>query len=89
LNKNIVFPDIILKDGQITYTQTKFLGGWLNHNLNWDRHAENLSKKLSKLYFAIKTLRSSVNKKVLGTLYFAYFHSSLKHGILFRGNLKN
>jgi hypothetical protein len=65
------------------------LGGWLNHNLNWDLHAENLSKKLSKLCFAIKTLRPSVNKKVLVTLYFAYVHSSLKHVILFWGNLKD
>jgi hypothetical protein len=44
-NKNIVFPDITLKDGQITYaSETKFLGIWLNQNLNWDLHVENLSK---------------------------------------------
>jgi hypothetical protein len=56
LNKNIVFPDIKPKDGQTTYTtETKYWGVWLNHNLNWDLHAENLSKKLSTLCFAIKT----------------------------------
>jgi hypothetical protein len=35
LNKNIVFPDIILTNVQITYaSEAKILGVWLNHNLN-------------------------------------------------------
>jgi hypothetical protein len=56
LNKHIVFPDIIFKDGQITYvSKTKFVGVWLYHNLNWDFHVEKLVIKLSKLCFAIKT----------------------------------
>ena len=60
LNRNIVFLDIILEDKQITYTsESNFLGVWLNRNLNWDLHAENLTKKLSKLCIAIKTLRPS------------------------------
>jgi hypothetical protein len=89
LNKSIVFPNKILKDGKITYaSETKLWGVWLNHNLNWDLHTENLLKKLSELCFAIKTLRSSVRKNVLRTRYFAYLHSSLKYGILFWGNLK-
>ena len=93
LNKNVVFPEKILKDRQITYTsKTKFLGVWLNHIFNFDNldlHAENLLKKLSKLCFVIKTLRRSVNKNVLRTMYFAYFHLSLKYGMLVWGNLKN
>jgi hypothetical protein len=57
LNKHIVFPDIILKDRQITYVpETKFLGVWLDHNLSLDFHAEKLVIKLSKLCFAIKTI---------------------------------
>jgi hypothetical protein len=50
---------------------------------------ENLMKKLHKLCLAIKTLRTSVNKNVLKTTYSAYFHSTLKYGILFWENLKN
>jgi hypothetical protein len=90
LNENTGFPDIILKDGQITYTsKTKFSGVWLNHNLIWDLHANNLMKKLSKFCFVIKTLRPSVNKNVLRTIHFAYFCSPLTYGILFWGNLKD
>jgi hypothetical protein len=57
LNKHVVFPDIIFKDRQITYvSETKFVGVWLDHNLNWDFHVGKLVIKLSKLCFAIKTI---------------------------------
>jgi hypothetical protein len=50
LNKHIVFPDIILTDRQINYVpETKFLGVWVDHNLNWDFHVGKLVIKLSKL----------------------------------------
>jgi hypothetical protein len=66
LSKHIVFPDIILKDTQITYvSETKFLGVWLDHNLNWDFHVQRLVIKQSKLCFAIKTIKSFVNKILL------------------------
>jgi len=51
-NKHIVFPDIILRDTQITYISgLKFLGVWLNHNFNWDCLMEKLIIKLNKLFF--------------------------------------
>jgi hypothetical protein len=79
-----------LKYRQITYvSETTFLGVWLAHNLNWDFHVEKLVIKLSKLCFAIKTIKSFVNKNIVKTMYFAYMHSSLKYGILFWGNFRN
>jgi hypothetical protein len=43
-NNNNVFPDKILKDRQITYApETKFLGVWLDHNLNWSSHVKKIS----------------------------------------------
>jgi len=45
-NKHIVFPDIILKDKQVTYIfEIKFSRAWLDHNINWDCHIENLIVK--------------------------------------------
>jgi hypothetical protein len=79
-----------LKDRQITYvSETKFLGVWLDHNLNWDFHEEKLVIKLSKFCFAIKTIKSFVNKHIVTTTYFAYMHSSLKYSILFWGDVRN
>jgi hypothetical protein len=90
LNKQIVFPGIILKDRQITYvSETKSLGAWLDNNLNWDFHVEKLVIKLSKLWFAVKTIKSYVSKYILKTMYFVYMHSCLKYGILFWGNVRN
>ena len=83
-------PDIILKDKQVTYISgVQFLGVLLEHDLNWDCHVENLIVKLSKLFFAIKTIRSFVNKNIVKTMCVACLHSSLKYGILFRGNTRN
>jgi len=90
-NKHIIFPDIILNDKrEVTYvSELKFLGAWLDHNLNWDCHVEILIVRLSKLFVAIKTIRSFVNKNIVKTMYFVYLHSSLKHDILFLGNTRN
>jgi hypothetical protein len=90
LNKHIVFPDVIVNDRHITYeTETKFVGVWLDHNFGWDFHVENLIIKVSKLCFALKTTKAFVSKNVLRTMYFAYFHSLLRYGILFWGNSRN
>jgi hypothetical protein len=90
LNKHIVFPDVILNDRHITYeNKTKFLGVWLDHNLSWDFHVENLINRLSKLCFALKTAKAFLSRNVLRTMYFAYFLSLLKYDILFWGNSRN
>jgi len=46
---------------------------------------ENLMAKSGKLCFAIKTIRSLLNKSIVKTMYFAYLQSSLKYGTLFWG----
>jgi hypothetical protein len=50
---------------------------------------EKLVIKLSKLCFAIKTIKSFVYKNIVKTMYFSYMHSSLKYGILFWGYVRN
>jgi hypothetical protein len=65
LNKHMyLFPDMILEDRQIIYVpEKKFLGVWLHHNLNWDLQVKKLVIKLNQLCYAIKTIKSFVNKK--------------------------
>jgi hypothetical protein len=69
--------------------QNNIFGVWLDHYLNWDCHVENLIMTLSKLGFAIKTIKSFVNKNIVKTMHFAYLRSSLKYGILIWGNSSN
>ena len=60
-------------DIQIAYVcETNFLGVWLDNNLNWDFNVEKLVIKLSKLCFAIKAIKSFVNKNIVKPMYFAY-----------------
>jgi len=66
-----------------------FFGVCLDHCLNWDCHVENLIMKLCELGFAVKTIKSFVNKNIFKTMYFVYLHSSLKYGILIWGNSSN
>lgn len=86
LNRNVDFPDLYLGSDRITYaTNIKFLGVFINNNLEWGSHVDCLSKKLSQICFAIYTLRSSVNIDILRISYFAYFNSLLSYGITFWG----
>jgi hypothetical protein len=85
-DKNIIFQDIIIKDRQIKYAfGTKFLGIWLDKNLTWDFHIDNLVCKLSKLCCALRTSRKLIDDNVARIMYYAYFYPVLKYGIVFWG----
>jgi hypothetical protein len=89
-NKNIIFQDIIIKDGQITYlSESKFLGVWLDKNWTWALHIDKLVCKLSKLCFALRSSRNLIDDNVARIMYFSYFYPVLKYGILFWGMTKN
>jgi hypothetical protein len=45
--------------------------------------------KLSQLCYAIKTIKSFVNKNLVKTMYFVCMHPFLKYGILFWGSARN
>ena len=50
-----MFPDIILKDREVTYVfEIKFWGALVGQNFNWDCHVENLIVKLSEHSFESK-----------------------------------
>ena len=56
-NKNIDLPIILYQDETVNYVSvTKFLGVWLDQNLNWKKHIEVLANRLSKVSFALRTV---------------------------------
>ena len=66
---------------------TKFLGVYIDKNLNWNEHAKHLQLKLksrSCLLNKGKYLLSTHAKKMV---YFAQIHSNLLYGILMSGNM--
>ena len=88
--KFTTLPDVKL--GNVTLpivNEVKFLGVWLDKNLDWSEHLSNLSKKLNKIGFLIGSLKSYTSLNTLKTIYFAHFHSLLSYGIIFWGHFSN
>ena len=50
------------------------------------KHISELTVKLNKACYAIRTIKPYMSLKVLKTIYFSYFHSLMTYGIIFWGN---
>ena len=62
---------------------TKFLGVTLDKKLRWKAYSKELTFKLNKACYAIRTIKTLVSTKALISIYFAYFHSLLMYAIIF------
>jgi hypothetical protein len=59
---------------------TKFLGLQIDNRLNWINHIDKLIPKLSGACYAVRSVCGAVK-----AVYFAYFHSTMKYGIVWGG----
>ena len=64
----------------------KFLGLYIDKNLNYNSHIDFLVKKLSKLSYMLYKLRDIVPSEIVTQTYYAHIHSNIRYGILFWGN---
>ncbi|PNF23822.1 hypothetical protein B7P43_G15913 [Cryptotermes secundus] len=65
---------------------TKFLGLQIDSHLSWSNHIDKLIPKLSGACYAVRSMFHVSNTETLKLIYFAYFHSVMKYGIIFWGN---
>ena len=65
---------------------TKFLGLEIDNNLNWKNRTEQMIRNLSGACYAVRSLVHISNHNTLKSVYYAYFHSIIKHGIISWGN---
>lgn len=63
----------------------KFLGLWLDPNLNWHTHVDYISNRLAKGIYMLRRLRESINIDVLLKVYYAQIQSLISYGILLWG----
>ena len=56
-----------------------------NHILK-KKHVEQIHSKLSASCFSIRSLIHTLNLDTVRIVYFAYFHSVLRYGVIFWGN---
>jgi hypothetical protein len=68
---------------------TQFLDLQTDNHLNWKNHNDQTIPKLSTACHAIRPMFDVSNTDTLWSIYFAYFYSMMKYGILFGGNLSN
>jgi len=60
----------------------------ITENLSWHAHICSLCHSLSKTFFIIKSVKSTLSNHVCWNIYFAYFHSQLRYGIILWGRTK-
>jgi hypothetical protein len=68
---------------------TKFLGLHPDNHLNWNNHTDQIIPKLSAACYAVRQMYHFINQNTRKSIYFAYFHSIVKYGIIFWGNSPN
>jgi hypothetical protein len=68
---------------------TKFLGPQIDNHLSWKNHIDLMIPKLSRACYAIRLMSHINSTDTLKSIYFAYFHSIMKYGIIFWGNSSN
>jgi hypothetical protein len=74
----------------ITVLKTyKFLGLQTDNHLTWKNHTDLMIPKLSTACYAIRSMSHISSTDTLKSIYFAYYHSIMKYGIIFWGNSPN
>lgn len=69
-----------------TRTHVKFLGLYIDNKLNFREHITNLSKKLAKGCYAIRTISNDLGYSTAKVAYFALIEAHLRYGIPFWGS---
>lgn len=65
---------------------TKFLGLYIDKNLNWKTHIEDLTKRVSQFSYALFMLSRIVDRKTVLLSYHAHVAAILRYGVIFWGN---
>ena len=82
--------DIDLKLGDTKLpkvTTTKFLGMWIDQNLNWNEHLSKLKTKIKRNLTLLKIGKRYLNTHTKKMLYYAQIYSHLSYGLILWGNM--
>ena len=82
--------DIDIKLGDVKLPRvksTKFLGMWIDQNLNWNEHLSKLKSKIKKNLTILQISKKYLNCQTKKILYYAQIYSHLSYGLLLWGNM--
>ena len=68
---------------------TKFLGVWLDENLNWSKHIKEISKKIARGLGILSKARNYLDRTTMKTLYYSFVYPYLLYNIEVWGNAAN
>ena len=66
---------------------TKFLGVWIDSELNWNEHISRLILKLKNRLGLLKCSKNFLNPHCMKVLYYAQIHSNLSYCLSMWGNM--
>jgi hypothetical protein len=69
-----------------TARSLKFLGLTIDTTLTWKHHISELTSRLNKACYDIRSIKLFMSLDVLRSSYFSYVHSLISYGIMFWGN---
>ena len=79
---------ITIDNEKITESEsTKFLGLWMDKNLNWKKHTSILINKIKRNTILIKNTKNLFNKDTLKLIYYAHIHSHIAYGLNIWGGM--
>jgi exonuclease III len=74
------FNYITFNNEQIHITENyKYLGLWLDSNLNFNFHISQIKKRVAPIAGVLKKIRKHLTPNILDTIYFAYVHSHITY----------
>ena len=62
------------------------MGLTINTNLTWKHHVDELTSKMNKVCYAVRSIKLFMSLDVLRSTYFSYAHSIISYGVVFWGN---
>ena len=82
VSNNNLNRKLLISDSQLSEVDNvKFLGVTFDRGLSWDKHTENLYKRLKCAIAVIKRIKPCINEENFKTLYYTLFESHLLYGI--------
>ena len=66
-------------------SHTKFLGLWLDSNLNWDKHLSVICSKMKQNTGLLRKCKNYLDNNTLRTIYYAQVHSYISYSVLCTG----
>ena len=70
-------------------TEHKYLGIIFDYNMKWNMHIKYVMRRTKYLIFIFAKLKNIMDTKTLMMIYYAFFHSIVKYGIIAWGGLYN